>query len=286
MQRRHASAPTTRPFEHNLPSSPTSFVGREHLLADVWRLLASTWTCRLLTLTGSGGTGKTRAALEAGAALLDQFPDGVCFVGLATPSDPRLVASTIAQSLRVADNDRLPALERLKTYLLDWRLLLILDNFEQVLGAAVEVGELLAACPRLKVMVTSRAPLRLSGEQELAVPPLSLPDKSNRPDGLGESKSVRLFVDRARAVKVDFVLSPGNALVVAEICRRLDGLLLAIELAAARTRLLEPAAMLARLEHRLLFASFRSVLSAPCVIPLSPSITAVLRLSIERGTHA
>jgi non-specific serine/threonine protein kinase len=233
----------------------TSFIGREQELVEIQALVG---TCRLLTLTGPGGIGKTRLALEAAAALADRFKHGVYFVALASISDPQLVASTIAQTLgvRVAASG-LP-LERLKSFLRERHLLLVIDNLEQVLGAAFEIGELVAACPLLHVLVTSRAALRLSAERELLVPPLLLPEhdplSTNGGPGqtaLNEYESVRLFVDRAQAVNGHFALTDDNAAAVAEICRRLDGLPLAIELAAARTRLLEPQAMLARLEHRL-----------------------------------
>jgi predicted ATPase/transcriptional regulator with XRE-family HTH domain/DNA-binding CsgD family transcriptional regulator len=237
---------------NELPSARTSFVGRQQLLADLRRRLASPAArAGLLTLTGPGGTGKTRLGLEAADAMRDHYADGVCFVELAPISDPRLVASTIAQALGVPDSG-LPPLERLKRYLRDRHLLLILDNFEQLLGAAIEVGELVDVCTQLQVMVTSRAPLRLLAEQELAIPPLALPDAGSRAIvALEQCESVRLFVDRARAVKADFELTETNASAVVDICRRLDGLPLAIELAAARTRLLDPPAMLARLERRL-----------------------------------
>jgi non-specific serine/threonine protein kinase len=239
----------------HVPAARTSFVGREHLLASVCRLLGSSevGAC-LLTLTGPGGTGKTRLALEAADTLRDQYADGVYFVGLAPISDPRLVASTIAQVFGLAQDGRLPPLEGLKRHLSDRHLLLILDNFEQVLGAAVDIAELLAACPRLHVLATSRAPLRLLAERELPVPPLELPNFSDRPSvAAAECESVRLFVERARAVDASFVLTEDNAEAIVEVCRRVDGLPLAIELAAARTRLLDPHAMLARLERRLHF---------------------------------
>jgi predicted ATPase/DNA-binding CsgD family transcriptional regulator/transcriptional regulator with XRE-family HTH domain len=236
-----------------LPSARTSFVGREQLMADLRRRLTpSDRNGRLLTLTGPGGTGKTRLALEAADATHELYTDGACFVELAPITDPHLVASTIAQALGAPDAGQLAALERLKRYLRDRHLLLILDNFERVLDAAPEIAELVDACTRLQVMVTSRAPLRLSAEQELAIPPLALPDaSSNTIVILEQCESVRLFVERARAVKADFGLTDNNASAVGEICRRLDGLPLAIELAAARTRLLDPRAMLARLERPL-----------------------------------
>jgi predicted ATPase/DNA-binding CsgD family transcriptional regulator/transcriptional regulator with XRE-family HTH domain len=237
---------------NELPTARTSFVGRQQLLADLRRRIQPPDSNGgLITLTGPGGTGKTRLALEAAEAARDHYADGVCFVGLAPVTDPHLVAPTIAQALGVPDSG-LPALERSKRYLRDRHLLLILDNFEQVLAAAVEIGELVDVCAQLRVMVTSRAPLRLLAEQELAVPPLALPDAgSGAILALEQCESLRLFVDRARAVKADFELTETNASAVADICRRLDGLPLAIELAAARTRLLDPQAMLVRLERRL-----------------------------------
>jgi predicted ATPase/DNA-binding CsgD family transcriptional regulator/transcriptional regulator with XRE-family HTH domain len=238
---------------NDLPAARTSFVGRQQLLADLRkRLTPSDRNGRLLTLTGPGGTGKTRLALEAVDAVRELYTAGACFVELAPITDPRLVASSIAQVLGVPDGGQLPALERLKRYLPDRQLLLVLDNFEQVLDAAPEIGELVDACTRLQVMVTSRAPLRLIAEQELAVPPLALPDAaSNTMVAVEQCESVRLFVERARAIKADFGLTDSNVSAVGEICRRLDGLPLAIELAAARTRLLDPRAMLVRLERRL-----------------------------------
>ena len=203
---------------------------------------------RLLTLTGPGGTGKTRLGLQVAADLLDDFPDGVFFVALASVSDPDLVASTIAQTLGVREADGQPLAERLKDYLREKQLLLLLDNFEQVLSAAPLVADLLAACPRLKVLVTSRAPLHLRGEQEFPVPPLALPD-AKRPltaEILSQYAAVALFIERALAVKPDFAVTNENAPAVAEICARLDGLPLAIELAAARSKVLPPQAMLAR----------------------------------------
>jgi predicted ATPase/DNA-binding CsgD family transcriptional regulator len=239
---------------NNLPAQLTNFIGRERVLADVEQLLDR---ARLLTLTGPGGTGKTRLSLQVAAASIDRFEDGAFFVGLAPISDPDLVIPTVAQTFGVHELGGRPPLESLKDYLRDKRLLLVLDNFEQVLDAAPRVVDLLAACPALKVLVTSRVVLRVSGEREYAVPPLGLPDPAHQPPGAysaatgGESESVRLFVERAQAVRAEFALDGENVAAVAEICRRLDGLPLAIELAAARVRFLSPQAILARLEHRL-----------------------------------
>ena len=244
-----------------LPAELTSFVGRERVLADLTRQLQPQAAgCRLLTLTGPGGAGQTRLALRAASRLAACFEDGARFVPLAPLRDPRLVIPTLAQTLSVGDTGGPAALERLITYLRDRQVLLVLDNFEQVLGAAVAIPELLAACARVRVIVTSRTALRVSGEREVVVEPLQLPGPARRareaPDAsastaqIGECESVRLFVDRAQAVKADFVLTDASAPAAAELCRRLDGLPLAIELAAARSRLLDPQAMLGHLEHR------------------------------------
>jgi non-specific serine/threonine protein kinase len=229
----------------------STFIGRQQVLADVRRLHATAADgSRLLTLTGPGGTGKTRVALEAARAALDLHRDGVYFVELGPISHAALVAPTVAQTLGVSTDGREPPLNVLKNYLRERRLLLILDNFEQVLGAAVDIVELLSTCRHLHVLVTSRAPLRVLGEIELPIPPLGLPDSGDA-ESLARCESVQLYVERVRAVRPDFVLSDDNAAAVADICRRLDGLPLALELAAARARLLEPRAMLAPLEHRL-----------------------------------
>ncbi len=237
---------------NNLPAQPNAFIGREAQIADVLALLRRP-DVRLLTLTGPGGTGKTRLALQVAADLLDDFADGVWFVDLAPLSDPTLVIPTIAQVLGVKEQGARPLRDTLSDYLRGKQLLLVLDNFEQVVEAAPDVAALLAACPQLAVLVTSRIALRLRGEHEYAVPPLALPDPAHLPppEGLSQYESVRLFIDRAVAVKADFAVTNANAPAVAEICARLDGLPLAIELAAARIRLLPPEALLARLGERL-----------------------------------
>jgi predicted ATPase len=205
---------------------------------------------RLLTLTGPGGTGKTRLALEVARGLVPAFPDGVVFVGLAAVQDPGLVVPTIAQALGIREAAGQSLLENLAEQVGNRRLLVVLDNFEQVLPAAAMVVELLMACPRLKVLVTSRAALRVSGEHTFAVLPLSLPGpgSSESPD-VASSEAVALFVERARAVDPSFAINDASAPLLVEICRRLDGLPLAIELAAARSRLLSPQALLSRLER-------------------------------------
>lgn len=231
---------------NNLPTQLTSFIGREREIAEVKRLLS---TARLLTLTGPGGTGKTRLGLQVAADLLEDFEGGVFFVPLAPISDPGLVVSTIAQTLRVRETGGQPLLKSLQEYLQDKSMLLLLDNFEQVISAAPVVAELLVACPKLKVLVTSREALHLSGEQESPVSPLVLPDLKRLPavEALSQYAAVELFIQRALAVKPDFAVTNENAPAVAEICVHLDGLPLAIELAAARIKLFPPKAMLARL---------------------------------------
>jgi predicted ATPase/class 3 adenylate cyclase len=237
---------------NNLPIQATPFVGRENVVAAVREELIRP-DVRLLTLTGPGGTGKTRLGLQVAAELLDEFEDGVFFVSLAPTSDPTLVAAAIAQALGVQETAGRPVLAALKDYLRDRHLLLMLDNFEQVLDAAEDVARLPASCPRLKILVTSRSILHLYGAHNFPVPPLELPDPRRLPPiaRLTQYEAVRLFVERAQAVRPDFQVTNANAPAVAEICHRLDGLPLAIELAAARVRLLSPEAILARMERRL-----------------------------------
>jgi predicted ATPase len=236
----------------NLPAQPTPLLGRERELMDVCNLLLRD-EVRLLTFTGAGGTGKTRLALQAAAELLEEFPSGVCFVALAPIREPALIVPSIARTLGLREGGSQPLQETLVEYLRDEQVLLVLDNFEQLRQASPVLSELLAACSGLKLLVTSRAPLRLSGEHLYPVPPLLLPDRERPPELrlLAEFEAVALFIARAQAVKPDFVLTRDNAAAVAEICHRLDGLPLAIELTAARTMLLSPQAMLERLGQRL-----------------------------------
>ena len=236
---------------NNLPAQPSALVGREREISEVCGRMREPGI-RLLTLTGPGGIGKTRLGLQAAADLLDEHRDGVFFVALADINDTALVPTAMAAALGVVESAELPLEDVLKEYLGRRELLLVLDNFEQVLDAAPLVGKLLSVCPKLKVLATSRATLHLYGEQEYPVPPLTLPDPDSLPpvEMLERYEAVRLFAERARAVKPGFVLD-GYAPAVAEICARLDGLPLAIELAAARTRLLPPKAMLKRLGDRL-----------------------------------
>jgi predicted ATPase/class 3 adenylate cyclase len=235
----------------NLPIRLTSFVGREQALASVIELLRS---ARLVTLTGPGGTGKTRLALEAASGILDRFSDGVFFVDLAPISDAALVPSAILTTVgsRGGAGPR-SELERLQIELRDREILLILDNFEQVIGAAPSVGAILGAARRIRVLATSRSPLRLEGEREIPVAPLDLPGPAEpvAAHDLYRFEAVTLFAERATAVVPGFAIDEDNAGVIVEICRRLDGLPLAIELAASRLRLLSPPAMLERLDHAL-----------------------------------
>jgi predicted ATPase/DNA-binding CsgD family transcriptional regulator len=236
----------------NLPIQLTPLLGREQDTASVIALLRRP-EVRLLTLTGTGGVGKTRLAFQVADELLESFPDGVYFVSLAAIREPDLVLPAIAQTLGLKETpDRLP-LEHLKTFLHEKQLLLLLDNFEQVIAVAPLLVELLRACPELKLLVTSRARLRVSGEYEFTVPPLALPDRHHLPESedLMQYGAVTLFVQRTKAIKPDFQLTADNAGTITEICLCLDGLPLAIELAAARMKLLSPQALLARLSHRL-----------------------------------
>jgi predicted ATPase/transcriptional regulator with XRE-family HTH domain len=245
--------PARVPARGRLPRPLDSFVGRERELTAVRERLLDP-DVRLLTLTGPGGVGKTRLALHAAAASLDGYPDGAWFVPLAPLGDPALVAAAVAGVLGVRESGRETQTEALAASLRDRRLLLVLDNCEHLLPAAPLVADLLASCPGLTVLATSRAPLRLSGEHQLAVPPLSLPEPEPQPTvaGILHFEAPALFVQRAVAAQADFAVTPENAPAVAEVCRRLDGLPLALELAAARVKLLPPRALLARLDRRLM----------------------------------
>jgi len=242
----------TRP--NNLPVQRTAFVARENEEKTLTQLLSRP-DVRMATLTGPGGIGKTRLALQVAEKIADQFPGGVCFVALSSVRDGGLIASAIAQAVGVHESGNQTPQERLKEYLggLEQPLILLLDNFEHLVASAPLVAQLLVAGPKLKIVITSQAPLHIYGEHEFPVPPLALPNPKSIPalDVLSRIPAVALFVERAQAVKHEFALTKENAPLVAAICARLDGLPLAIELAAARIKLLSPSAMLARLESRL-----------------------------------
>jgi predicted ATPase/transcriptional regulator with XRE-family HTH domain len=232
---------------HNLPAPLTSFVGRAREVDEVRRLLLRA-DVRLLTLTGPGGVGKTRLSLTIAEMVVEAFPDGVVFIPLGAVREAG-VAPAIGQALGVRVSGERPAEAVLREFLRDRALLLALDNLEQIEDAPLLIASLLRACPRLKVLATSRRALQLSGEHEYQVPPLDLPDFAHLlpPDPLAQSEVVRLFLDRARAMRPELVLDDENVRAIAEICVRLDGLPLAIELAAARVRLLPPKALRDRL---------------------------------------
>jgi predicted ATPase/class 3 adenylate cyclase len=241
--------------QHNLPTPPTSLLGREATLGFLVGLLSGE-SVRLLTLTGPGGIGKTRLAIQVAGAVLDVYPDGVWWVGLARLTDPALVVPTIAHTLGVREGGGQPVAEGLRDHVGDKRLLLVLDNFEQVVGAAAALAALLAEHSGLRILATSRIPLHIRGEREVPIPPLGVPPRTDprhppTPERLETYAAVLLFLERARAVKPDFALTAANAPAVAAICEALDGLPLALELAAARVKLLPPPALLPRLRRGL-----------------------------------
>lgn len=252
------SVPPAAP-RNNLPAVRTSLVGRESERALVVEMLTqSPAASRLITLTGPGGIGKTRLTLQIGLDVAGHFPDGVCQVALASINDPDLVAAAIARALDVREAAGQSLIDHLYDFLRDKRLLLILDNFEQVVEAAPLVSGLLEHCRHLRVLVTSRTALRLRGEREVPLPPLALPtagrwrgDEPELAQTLSQYAAISLFVARAQDVKPDFKLTTANALTVARICQQLDGLPLAIELAAARIKIMSPQMLLTRLEDRL-----------------------------------
>jgi len=233
-----------------IPKPLTSFIGREHELGQAKRLLRDSY---LVTLTGPGGSGKTRVCIALAAEVAEEYPDGVFFVPLAPVRDPGLVPSTIAQGIGLQDARDRPLMEHLLSQLRGRQMLLVLDNFEHLLPGASVVAQLLSGTSKLRILVSSRSSLRVYGEQECPVPPLPVPgaDTQPTPESLAACASVRLFAERAAAAVPGFSLTEQNAPVVAEIARRLDGLPLAIELAAARVKLLPPEAILPRLQHSL-----------------------------------
>ncbi len=247
------SLPSTKQTPRATLLAPlTRFIGREREIAAASDLLRH-HRVRLLTLTGPGGVGKTRLALRVAETVQEAFADGVVFVPLAPVRDPNLVLPAIASALGVRESPDLPLAAHLIAALRDRRLLIVLDNFEHVLGAANDLAHILETCPTVTGLVTSRSSLRLSGERRFVTPPLALPDagEATDPGRLSRYEAIALFVERARQVRPDFALDAGNATAVEEICHRMDGLPLAIELAAAWVRVLSPATLLARLERRL-----------------------------------
>ncbi len=234
----------------SLPKPLTSFIGREHELAQAKRLLQGSY---LVTLTGPGGSGKTRLSIAVAAEVAGDYPDGVYFVPLAPVRDPGLVPSTIAQSIGLQDARDVPLMEHLISQLHERQLLLVIDNFEHLLAGAPAVTRLLRETSGVRILVSSRSPLHVSGEQECPVPPLAVPDLDARPTAasLAACESVRLFIERAASVVPGFMLDDENAPAIAQIACRLDGLPLAIELAAARVKLLPPQVLLPRLDHSL-----------------------------------
>lgn len=247
----NALASPTGKIPHNLPAPPTHFIGRETELTEIAELLVHS-EVRLVTLTGPGGTGKTRLGLESAWAMLNQFPHGVYFVDLAPISDSALVATTAAHAIDIREGGGRPPLENLKDYLANKQILLLFDNFEQVIDAAPMATELLAMAPGVKMLVTSRIPLQLRGEHEYPVSPLALPPDT--PGSLGEIleyEAISLFRQQAQSVQPRFEITEDNNATVIEICRRLDGLPLAIEIAAARIKMLPLPALLKRLDQSL-----------------------------------
>jgi non-specific serine/threonine protein kinase len=238
----------------SLPSQLTSFVGREREAESIGTLLRQDHV-RLVTLTGSGGIGKTRLAIRVAGALGAEFADGVAFVPLASTGEPGLVALAVAHALGLRQEGDSDPLAQIAAFLRDRSLLLVLDNFEHLVEAGVIGAHLLSRCPLLKVLVTSRTVLKVSGEHQVEVPPLALPDAvgSDSPEEIRASEAVRLFAERARSARATFALTDDNIAAVSAICTQLDGLPLAIELAAARANVLPPRTMLTRLETRLSF---------------------------------
>jgi predicted ATPase/class 3 adenylate cyclase len=260
-----------RRHEVDLPSPPSSFIGREEDIATVKRLLLED-SVRLVTLTGAGGIGKSRLALAVAAQVAAEFADGIGYVDVSNETMPDRVFTSIAEHLGVAGDPRHPALDALIDHLADLDVLLLLDGFERVSAAAIDLADLLTKCPDLRVLVTSRAPLRIGAEREIRVPPLEFPVAGSGFEAISASPAVRLFVERARAVRPDFQLGASNAAVVCDLVARLEGYPLSIELASARARLLPPEAILERLG---------GVLDLATTSPELPTRQQSLRATIE-----
>ena len=243
-----------QPVPHNLPAQLTSFIGRETEIEQIEQLLLQ---ARLLTLTGPGGVGKTRLAIRGAAEVLHHFPDGVFWVGLFALNESELIINEIAEVIGVRESGGETLLETVQRFLKQRRLLLVLDNYEHLLAGVGLIPALLTAAPHLRLLVTSREALQVIGEQEFTVGPLPVPDVDHpgTAEMLSHYAAPALFIQRARAVKPDLAVTAESAPVVAEICRRLDGLPLALELAAARCKLFSPQSMLARLDDRLTMLS-------------------------------
>lgn len=249
--KRTASGSLGKGIPNNLPSPPTKFIGRAKQIAAIEEMLLQP-DIRLITLTGPGGTGKTRVGLEVCRAVMGHFPDGVYFVDLAPIRDPDLVLTTTAHMIGIREGGGRPPLENMKVYLSGKQVLLLFDNFEQVAKAASVVAELMAAVPGVKILVTSRIPLQVRGEHEYPISPLDLPSDSRpAPADILEYEAVALFHQQAQSVQPNFEIADENKDVVIEICRRLDGLPLAIEIAAARIKIFSPQALLKRLDKSL-----------------------------------
>lgn len=247
-----AAIPDAQPANVHLPTPLTNFIGREREIADVVEWLRRPDT-RMLTLIGTGGVGKTRLSLAVAREVANDYPDGIWFVNLAPLNDPSFVLPEIATTLDISLSGQQPVLSALTAALMDKRVLLLLDNVEHVVQAALELPALVHACPRLNILATSRVPLHVQGEREYPLSPLELPDLDDISDlgQLGRTEAVALFIQRAQAISSVFSLTDHNGHAVAEICHRLDGIPLAIELAAARTRIIPPQTMRQRLEQRL-----------------------------------
>ncbi|MBA2278417.1 MAG: helix-turn-helix domain-containing protein [Chloroflexia bacterium] len=251
-QQPQANESLSKPVPSSLPVPPTSLVGRVHEIATIVELLDGA-SPRLITLTGPGGVGKTRLAQEAAAVVATAFPDGVCLVALASVADHSLVVSATADALGVRETPGVSLRAALERFLRSKRLLLVLDNFEHVLPAAPGVAVLLSTCSGLKVLTTSRVPLRVQGERQVPVSPLGVPGTGRQLSlaDVARTEAVQLFVARVQDVRPDFALNRENVEAIVEMCRRLDGLPLALELAAVRVKVLTPHALLRRLERSL-----------------------------------